>query len=157
LVAGAFLFVLLNAFPIGAQILYVRPVGTGAQRVGQLRQINADGTGDAAVAVPFADVLGPVAARDGTRFAVSAGDPARLSQLSRNVFTVNRATLATQNATNFVDSPDPQTLMYTYVYAFYTAFSPDGTRVAVNSIYRSGGGGSSETGTPVLQIFPSDG
>jgi hypothetical protein len=100
LAAGAFLFVLLKAFPIDAQILYVRPVGTGAQQVGQLRQINADGTGDAAVAVPFADVLGPVTARDGTQFAVY---PVRPNQLSRNVFTVNRATLATQNATNFVD------------------------------------------------------
>ena len=141
----------------GAQILYVRPVGTGSQQVGQLRQINADGSGDAAVAVPFADVIGPVTAPDGTQFAVSAVDPARPNQLSRNVFTVNRATGATQNASNFVDSFDPDTLKYTYVYAFYKAFSPDGTKVAVNSIYRSGGGGASETGTPILQIFPSDG
>src|SRR5690349_16132697 len=157
LAAGAILFVFLSVLPINAQILYVRPVGTGTQQVGQLREINADGTGDAAVAVPFTDVLGPVTARDGTQFAVSTVDPARPSQLSRNVFTVNRATLATQNATNFLDFLDPNTLMYTYVYAFYKAFSPDGTQVAVNSIYRSGGGGASETGTPVLQVFPSDG
>jgi len=140
-----------------AQILYVRPVGTGSQQVGQLRQINADGTGDAAVAVPFADVLGPVVARDGTQFAVSAVDPARPNQVSRNVFTVNRATGAIQNASNFIDSVDPDGGPYTYVYAFYKAFSPDGTLVAINSIYRSGGGGASETGTPILQIFPSDG
>ncbi len=143
--------------PAAAQILYVRPVGTGTQQVGQLRQINADGTGDTAVAVPFPDVLGPVAAPDGTQFALSAVDPARPNQISRNVFTVNRATGATQNASNFLDSLDPDTLKYTYVYAFYKAFSPDGTKVAVNSIYRSGGGGASETGTPILQIFPSDG
>ena len=148
-----FLFAVFAGFPAGAQILYVKQV----QGLGQLRQINADGTGDTAVAVPFADVLGPVTARDGTQFAVSAVDPARPSQITRNVFTVNRATGAVQNATNFLDFLDPDTLMYTYVYAFYKAFSPDGTLVAVNSIYRSGGGGSSETGTPVLQIFPSDG
>ena len=154
---GVLLVVFGAAHPLDAQILYVRFVGTGTQQVGQLRQVNADGTGDAAVPVPFADVLGPVTSRDGAQFALSAVDPARPSQLSRNVFTVNRATLATQNATNFVDFVDPNTLMYTYVYAFYKAFSPDGTKVAVNSIYRSGGGGASETGTPVLQIFPSDG
>jgi len=143
--------------PASAQILYVRPVGVGTQQVGQLRQINADGTGDTAVAVPFADVLGPVPARDGTQFAVSAVDPARPNQVSRNVFTVNRATGAIQNVSNFIDSVDPDGGPYTYVYAFYKAFSPDGTLVAVNSIYRSGGGGTSETGTPILQIFPSDG
>src|SRR5215469_1507081 len=84
--------VIVSAVSTHAQILYVKPVGTGAQQVGQLRQINADGTGDAAVNVPFADVIGPVASPDGLQFAVSAVDPARPSQLSRNVFTVNRAT-----------------------------------------------------------------
>ena len=155
--SAALLLALGAACPLRAQILYVRFVGSGTQQVGQLRQVNADGTGDAALPVPFADVLGPVTSQDGTQFALSAVDPERPSQLSRNVFTVNRATLATQNATNFLDFVDPKTLMYTYVYAFYKAFSPDGTKVAVNSIYRSGGGGASETGTPVLQIFPSDG
>lgn len=152
---GLFAFAMLK--PVAGQILYVRPVGTGTQQVGQLRQVNVDGTGDTAVAVPFADVLGPVPARDGTQFALSAVDPARPNQISRNVFTVNRTTGATQNATNFLDSLDPETLLYTYVYGFYKAFSPDGTKIAVNSYYRSGGGGASETGTPILQIFPSDG
>ncbi len=134
------IWLLLSALePATGQILYVRPVGTGTQQVGQLRQVNADGTGDTAVAVPFADVLGPVPARDGTQFAVSAVDPARPNQISRNVFTVNRTTGATQNATNFLDSLDPDTLLYTYVYGFYKAFSPDGTKIAVNSYYRSGG------------------
>jgi hypothetical protein len=151
------LLLVLTTSPLAAQILYVRPVGTGAQQVGQLRQVNADGTGDVAIAVPFADVLGPVPARDGTRFALSAVDPARPNQISRNVFTVSRTTGAIQNVTNFLDSLDPDTLLYTYVYAFYKAFSPDGTKMAVNSYYRSGGGGASETGTPILQIFPSDG
>jgi len=64
---------------------------------------------------------------------------------------------AIQNVTNFLDMLDPETLLYTYVYGFYKAFSPDGTLIAVNSYYRSGGGGASETGTPILQIFPSDG
>ena len=140
-----------------AQIFYVRPVGTGAQQVGQLRQINADGTGDTAVAVPFADVIGPVPSLDGTQLAVSAVDPDRPFQLTRNVFTVNRTTGATQNVSNFLDMVDPNGGPYTYVYSFYKAFSPDGTLVAVNSYYRSGGGGASETGTPILQIFPSDG
>ncbi|HEY3662412.1 MAG TPA: hypothetical protein VGL24_04600 [Chthoniobacterales bacterium] len=149
--------VLCVAEPATGQILYVRPVGTGAQQVGQLRQVNADGTGDTAVAVPFADVLGPVPARDGTQFALSAVDPTRPNQISRNVFTVNRTTGAIQNSTNFLDMLDPDTLLYTYVYGFYKAFSPDGTKIAVNSYYRSGGGGASETGTPILQIFPSDG
>ncbi len=151
------LSILIALEPAAGQILYVRPVGTGSQQVGQLRQINADGTGDTAVAVPFADVLGPVPARDGAQFALSAVDPARPNQISRNVFTVNRRTGATQNATNFLDMLDPNTLLYTYVFGFYKAFSPDGTLIAVNSYYRSGGGGASETGTPILQIFPSDG
>ncbi len=148
--------VIATAVSTQAQILYVKPVGTGAQQVGQLRQINADGTGDTAVNVPFPDVIGPVASPDGLQFAVSAVDPARPNQLSRNVFTVNRGTGEVHNASNFVDNVNG-TNSYTYVYAFYKAFSPDGTKVAVNSYYRSGGGGASETGTPVLQIFPSDG
>ncbi len=148
--------VIATAVSTQAQILYVKPVGTGAQQVGQLRQINADGTGDTAVNVPFPDVIGPVASPDGVQFAVSAVDPARPNQLSRNVFTVNRGTGEFHNASNFVDNLNGDNT-YTYVYAFYKAFSPDGTKVAVNSYYRSGGGGASETGTPVLQIFPSDG
>ncbi|CAN5574817.1 hypothetical protein BH20VER3_BH20VER3_03900 [soil metagenome] len=139
------------------QILYVRQINNGTQLVGQLRQVNADGTGDTAVAVPFADVYGPVPVPTGAQLALSAVDPARPNQLSRNVFTVNRATGTTQNVTHFVDMVDPNTLAYTYVYGFYKAFSPDGTLVAVNSYYRSGGNGASETGTPILQIFPSDG
>ena len=151
------LLFILTITPLGAQILYVKPVGTGGQQVGQLRQVNADGTGDTTVAVPFADVLGPVPERTGARLALSAVDPARPSQISRNVFTVNRTSGAIQNVTNFLDSLDPDSLHYTYIYGFYKAFSPDGTLMAVNSIYRSGGGGASETGTPILQIFPSDG
>ena len=154
----AFVLVVAGATVASAagQILYVKPVGTGADQVGQLRQVNADGTGDTAVAVPFADVLGPVLAPNTNQFAVSAVDPARPFQISRNVFTVDRATGAIQNATNFLDELNDDGT-YTYVYAFYKAFSPDGTMVAVNSYYRSGGGGASETGTPILQIFPSDG
>jgi len=148
--------VIATAVSTQAQILYVKPFGTGAQQVGQLRQINADGTGDTAVDVPFPDVIGPIASPDGVQFAVSAVDPARPNQLSRNVFTVNRGTGEFHNASNFVDNLNGDNT-YTYVYAFYKAFSPDGTKVAVNSYYRSGGGGASETGTPVLQIFPSDG
>ncbi len=135
-VALAWVCVLAALEPASGQILYVKPVGTGAQQVGQLRQVNADGTGDTAVAVPFADVLGPVPERNGNRFALSAVDPARPNQISRNVFTVNRTTGAIQNATNFLDMLDPDTLLYTYVYGFYKAFSPDGTLIAVNSYYR---------------------
>ena len=105
LVASLFVFGALG--PVTGQILYVKPVGIGTNQVGQLRQINTDGTGDTAVAVPFADVYGPVPTRDGTQFALSAVDPARPNQISRNVFTVNRTTGAIQNATNFLDSPDP--------------------------------------------------
>lgn len=101
------LFVLGALESVSGQILYVKPVGTGTSQVGQLRQINTDGTGDTAVAVPFADVYGPVPSRDGTQFALSAVDPARPNQISRNVFTVNRTTGAIQNATNFLDMLDP--------------------------------------------------
>lgn len=79
-----------------AQILYTKYNGS----VFQLRQVNADGTGDTAVATPFANLAFPEWSRDRALIALTATDPARPSQISLNAYTFNPATGAIQNVTN---------------------------------------------------------
>lgn len=138
-----------------AQILYVAPDGAGGN--GRLHQINANGTGDTLIPQSFPAVVYPVWSHDGAQFALTAIDPARPSQVSLNVFALTSPAGTAQKITNFLDSVNPGNGQYSYTYAFWKAFSPNRSQVAVNSVVRSGGNGSSETATPVLQIFSVNG
>ena len=149
------LWLCLGAAVTHAQILYIQRQGTGSSEVGQLRSIRPNGAGDRAIPLHFSDVLLPAWSRDASRFAVTAKSPQRPGQISLNAFSVNRVTGAFQNVTNFEDTITSKG--YTYGYALFKAYSPDGKFMAVNSVFRSGGGSASKTGTPALQIFATDG
>jgi FG-GAP-like repeat/WD40-like Beta Propeller Repeat len=137
-------------FSARGQILYVAFNGN----VTQLRLVNADGTGDTALATPFSNASFPAWSRDRGLLAVTATDPARPSQITLNAFTFDPVTHAIKNITNFQDNSNAG--KYTTTFAYHKAFSPDRQFIAVNSIINSGGGGSS-TDTPILQIFRADG
>lgn len=145
-----------------AQIVYVRPDGN----VNRLRQINADGSGDAALALPFPNIALPIWSRDTSMIAVTGVDPARPDPVTQNAFVVNTGTGAITNVTRFEDFVGRDQNgdfngAYSYTFAFYKAFSPDARFMAVNSLVRSRGpggtGSAGESITPVLQIFPTDG
>lgn len=138
-----------------AQVSYVRLANNGAQT---LRLINPDGSGDTAFGLPFPSVFTPTWSRDGAFLAVTSVDPARSSQLTLNAWTVNLATGAILNVTNFEDKRDEQG-NYSFARAVYKAFSPNRALMAINSYIRSGGGpnNAAPTTTPILQLFPTNG
>ena len=145
----------LGAAVADAQIFYIQRQGTGSAEVGQLRSIRPNGTGDRAIPLHFPDVALPAWSRNASRFAVTAKSPQRPGQISLDAFSINRVTGAFQNVTKFQDHITSEA--YTYSFALYKAYSPDGKFMAVNSVFRSGGSKASETGTPALQIFATDG
>ncbi len=145
---AAIALLLCGITTLRAQILYVQ---FGANNTRQLRQINADGSGDTGFALPVSTVVFPAWTRDATRFAVSALNPNLPNQRSFNVFAVNAATGATQQITRFTDLFDPQTGTTSYSYPLYKAFSPNQSLMAVSTDigYSSGG----TTTTPVLEVY----
>lgn len=134
--------------PAAAQIAYVSLGGDGTL---QLRQMNADGAGDAPIALPFATFVFPTWSRDGTQLAVTARDPARPNQRSWNVFSLDRATGATRALTDFHDLVDPVNGALSYTFPYYKAFSPDRSAIAVYSLAQTLGSGS-VVGLPVLEV-----
>lgn len=140
-----------------AQILYIRTEGTGAQQVGKLRYLNPDGSGDTEFSGGVPNQVLPTWSHDGLFYSITKVDPAHANQLSQNVFSVDPATGAVTQVTNFQDTVNPFNQAYTYVAAFYKAYSPDRTLMAVNSLYASGAPNASQTTTPTLQIFRTDG
>ncbi|MDQ6624821.1 MAG: hypothetical protein M3Y69_01590 [Verrucomicrobiota bacterium] len=140
-----------------AQILYIRAEGTGAQQVGKLRYLNPDGSGDTEFSGGVPNQVLPTWSHDGLLYSITKVDPARANQLSQNVFSANPATGAVTQVTHFQDNVNPFNQAYTYVAAFYKAYSPDRTLMAVNSLYASGAPNASQTTTPTLQIFRTDG
>lgn len=140
-----------------AQILYSQLTSPNPPRF-QLRQVNADGSGDSAFGLPFADVLLPSWSRDGGLFAISAPDPNRPPDRSYNVYAINRATRAIQQITIFQGTPpDPETATFQYKIAQFKAFSPDRSALAVSSLIVSGSRGQTTRTTPVLEVFSTAG
>ena len=131
-----------------AQILYTQ---FGANNTRQLRQINADGSGDTGFGLPFSTLVFPAWTRDATKFAISAPNPNFPTQRSYNVYAINAATGATQQITRFTDLFDSQTGVTSYSYPLYKAFAPNQTAMAVSTDigYSSGG----TTTTPVLEVY----
>jgi hypothetical protein len=141
---------LATTLSASAQISYVQFQSNGTQT---LRQINADGGGDTALATPFSVLAFPAWSRDRSLLALTATDPARPSQISLNVFTLNPATGASRNITNFEDTPAPN---YSLKFCYHKAFSPDGSLLAVDYVYNF----RNDNGTfdySFLQIFRADG
>jgi hypothetical protein len=152
--AGGILLVSLLAATAGAraQILYSQLTSANPLRF-QLRQVNPDGSGDAAVALPFANVGGATWSRDGRVFAVNATDPNRPNDRSSNAFVINAATGGIQRITNFQDVPADQSGNFQWIFSEWHAFSPDRGAIAIESLIVSGGGSGSTRTTPILEVY----
>ena len=147
-----FLLVLFGiAGPLRAQISYV---SVGPNGTFQLHQMNADGTADALIGVPFSNPGFPTWSRDGQLLAFTASDPANTVSRGQNVYAVNRATGAISQLTHYFDIKDPNNGTLSRTYPFYKAFSPDRTTLATFSLTQTGAGngGSGSTNLPVLEI-----
>jgi hypothetical protein len=147
----AMLCLMAAASESSAQIFYARTDNNGGIT---LRAINANGTGDTAIKLPFPKATIPTWSHDGSLLAVTAVDPARPAQITLNAWTVNLATGATQEVTHFQDKGGDT---YSFAFAFYKAFSPNNSLMAVNSYVRSGGTNVTPSTTPILQLFPTNG
>src|SRR5258705_12388909 len=86
LVAFGIALVWPMVLPALAQIANVAVETNGVVR---LREMNADGTGDTIIPLPFLTFGNPTWSRDGTQLAFSALDPSRPTQRSQNVFSIN--------------------------------------------------------------------
>lgn len=136
-----------------AQILYSQLTSANPVRY-QLRQVNGDGSGDTAVALPFANVTNPVWSRDAGLYAVTATDPNRPNDNGMNVYVINPATGARQQITNYQDNPpDPVTRTYSFHLPYYKAFSPDRGAMAVSRFFVTAGPNGTSQVTPVLEVF----
>ncbi|MEY2562488.1 MAG: hypothetical protein QOH88_681 [Verrucomicrobiota bacterium] len=133
-----------------AQILYSQLLSNNKY---QLRQVNGDGSGDATIGTPFANVSWPVWSRDAALFAVTATDPNRPNDKGMNVYAINPATGAIQQITNYVDNPPDQTGFYSFHLPYYKAFSPDRGAMAVSRFFVTAGPNGTSQVTPVLEVF----
>jgi hypothetical protein len=135
--------------PLRAQIAYV---SVGPNGTFQLRQMNADGSGDTLIGVPFSNPGFPTWSRDGAFLAVTAFDGALQGLHTQNVYSISRATGAVQKLTNYLDILDPANVAASYTFPYYKAFSPDRSALATFSLTQTGGGGNGVVDLPVLEI-----
>jgi hypothetical protein len=152
--ARSFAFLWLVLFGIAgslqAQIAYV---SAGPNGTFQLHQMNADGSGDVSIPVPFSNPGFPTWSRDGALLAVTAFDGALQGLHTQNVYSISRATGAVQKLTNYLDILDPVNTALSYTFPYYKAFSPDRTALATFSLTQTGGAGSNGVvDLPVLEI-----
>ena len=136
--------------PLAAQIGYVQ---IGADGRLQLRRMNADGTGDLQIGLPFSTFVFPTFSRDGTQLAVSAYDPALPIQRSQNVFSLSTATGAVSQLTFYGDLVSDGVIIYNF--PNYKAFSPSNTALAVYAYIFTGNLNDigTQTITPSLEIY----
>ena len=137
------------AGPLQAQIAYV---SVGPNGTFQLHQMNADGTGDTLIGVPFSNPGFPTWSRDGALLAVTAFDGALQGLHTQNVYAISRATGGVQKLTNYLDILDPANVALSYTFPYYKAFSPDRSALATFSLTQTGGGGNGVVDLPVLEI-----
>jgi hypothetical protein len=120
-----------------------------------LRRVNADGSGDQGMAVNLPAPVYPTASRDGRRLLLTSQDPGRPFKISNNAFTYDIASATTAFVTHFEDIVmvngvlltnnvgDPSVTnrnisSYTINFPNHKAFSPDGSRVVVMNLRKSG-------------------
>ncbi len=145
----------LPAWTAGAAqgVIYYNRVPT-ANAPATLRRVNADGSGDQAVAVNLPAVLHPTTSRDGRRLLLTSKDPGRPFKISNNVFSLDLATASIARITRFEDVLNTQGVLltndlgqvigdrinsgYTINLPYHKAFSPDGTRVVVMNLRKTG-------------------
>ncbi|MFO1500879.1 MAG: hypothetical protein U1G07_21240 [Verrucomicrobiota bacterium] len=118
-----------------------------------LGRINGDGTGNQQVTLGLPSPLYPTLSRDGRRLMVTSPDPGRPFKISQNVYVIDLVTGATGRATSYSDEfvldgrrfdddlvPRFGTRISSYKvnFPFYKAFSPEGARVVVMNLFKSG-------------------
>lgn len=127
-----------------------------------IRQVGGDGTGDQALAVNLPSPIYPTISRNGRFLLMTSPDPGRPFKLSNNVFFADLLTGALGRATSYEDeyvlggvrfTNDIGQLFgnntissYKVNYPYHKALSPDGTRVVVLNLFKSG---SVVLGTPL--------
>lgn len=150
LVTGAIAFLLASmSRPASAQITYLQLQSDGTHR---LRQMNADGSGDLVIQVPFARMEYPTWSRDRAQLAVTATDPTKPLERTTNVFGINAGTGAITKLTRYFDIIDDVNNSLNYTFPVHKAFSPNRARLATFSIHQFGGGGLGLTTFPSLEI-----
>jgi hypothetical protein len=132
-----------------AEITYLQLQPDGSQL---LRQMNADGSGDAVVPVPFRTMAYPTWSRDGALLAVTATDPATPTHKTRNVFAISSANGAITKLTRYADILSAVNNSRNYTFADHKAFSPDRARMATFSLQAFEGGGAGSNFFPSLEI-----
>lgn len=145
-----FVTVLVAVTPVPAQIGFIQPLPGGGP---QLRRVNADGSGDLPIFLPFTTFDYPVFSRDGTLVAITALDPALPNERSQNIFALSLTTGALSELTFYGDLFDEHTGTTIYNFPNYKAFSPDNSRLAVFAYLFTGtGDAGTQTTTPSLEV-----
>lgn len=127
-----------------------------------IRRVGGDGTGDQALAVNLPSPIYPTISRNGRFLLMTSSDPGRRFKLSNNVYFEDLLTGALGRATSYEDeyvlggvrfTNDIAQLFgnntissYKINYPYHKALSPDGTRVVVLNLFKSG---SVVLGTPL--------
>lgn len=142
---------LLAAFSTSssAQIAYLQLQPDGSQR---LRQMNADGSGDVVISLPFTRMEYPTWSRDGAQLAITALDPSKPLAKTQNVFAISAANGSLTQLTRYQDFLDDISSTMNYTLATHKAFSPDRSRLATFSLQVFGGGGGGLNTFPSLEI-----
>ena len=163
----------VHAAPSG--VIFYNAVETYASPI-TLRRVNPDGSDNQAVLVDLPEPSFPVASRDGAKLLLTSGDPGRPFKISRNVFSLDLRTGGVARVTAFEDivrngagqtiiktngiaaaTNDTTFTSYTIHFPYHKAFAPDGRRVAVVDLPRTGGStlSVSRTNAPTEQILGS--
>jgi hypothetical protein len=159
-IAIAPLFVLATVLLLGGRevsagpIVYVKPDANG---LSQLWQINPDGTGNQSINVALPQPDRPKWSRDGRMLAVTSNDPGGPFRISTNAYGIDAISGQVNQLTLFQDGVLFDPLRSTHFHAFFKAFSPDNSRVAVSTIYREAVGTTDLRAYPVLQVFNTNG
>jgi len=127
-----------------------------------IRRVGGDGTGDQAFAVNLPAPIYPTISRNGRFLLMTSTDPGRPFKISNNVYIEDLLTGALGRATSYEDeyvlggvrfTNDISQLFgnntissYKINYPYHKALSPDGTRVVVLNLFKSG---SVVLGTPL--------
>ena len=99
----------------------------------QLRQINPNGSNNISLQIGnLPQEANPALSSDGRFLSVRSSDPARPNQFSTNVHVFDSSNGQLRKITDFQDSTDPQTGNTFNHSPRYTAFSPDGSMLAVS-------------------------
>jgi len=126
----AALLTLLAGEPVEAQVLF----NTLTQNGEQLRQVNSNGSNNIPLQIGnLPQGANPALSNNGRFLSVRSSDPNRPNQFSTNVYVFDSANGQLRKITDFQDSTDPQTGNTFNHSPRYTAFSPDGSMIAVSN------------------------